>query len=349
MPTAGRKVIVAPYPRTMREIFADEDLQRLGEIAELVWARDEELTPEALEAALPNAWAVLGLDPVMTAARLRLAPELCAIIEVGGHFPATIDYAECFARGIRVLSCAPAFARQVAEMALGMTLASCRGLVEAHLQFQAGREEWQGDLRGDFSLFGQRIGFVGFGSIARELVTLLAPFGCSIDVFDPWLTRSVIEGGGCRPASLETVMSQSRVVFVLATPTPENQGLISRELIATMQQDALLAVISRAHLVDFDAVVEAADAGRIRAAIDVFPAEPMPATAPVRTAANLLLSPHRAASIRRERQAIGRMAVDDLELLARGLPPLVLQVAQPEAIRRRLPASPAALVEKRRA
>ena len=54
-------------------------------------------------------------------------------------------------------------------------------------------------------------------------------------------------------------------------------------------------------------------------------------------------------TIRRERQAIGRMAVDDLELLARGLPPLVLQVAQPEAIRRRLPASPAALVEKRRA
>jgi phosphoglycerate dehydrogenase-like enzyme len=347
MPTAGRKVIVAPYPRTMREIFADEDLKRLSEIAELVWARDEELPPEVLEAALPDAWAMVGLDPALDAARLRLAPELRAIIEVGGHFPPTIDYAESFARGIRVLSCAPAFARQVAEMALAMTLASGRGLVEAHQQFQAGCEEWQGDLSGDFSLFGQRVGFVGFGSIARELVTLLAPFGCAIQVFDPWLTRSVIEGGGCRPASLETVMSQSKVVFVLATPTPENQGLISRELIAIMPQDALLAVISRAHLVDFDAVVEAANAGRIRAAIDVFPTEPMPATAPVRAAANLLLSPHRAASIRRERQAIGRMAVDDLELMARGLPPLVLQVAQPEAIRRRLASAPAVVEEKR--
>ena len=349
MPTTRRKVIVAPYPRTMREIFADEDLERLGEIAELVWARDEALPAQALDAALPDAWAVIGLDPALDAARLRAAQELRAIIEVGGHFPSTIDYAECFARGIRVLSCAPAFAKQVAEMALGMTLASCRGMIEAHLAVQAGREEWQGDLRGDFSLFGQRVGFVGFGAIARELVTLLAPFGCSIDVFDPWLTRSVIEGAGGRPSSLEALMSQSRVVFVLATPTPENRGLIGRKLIATMPQDALLVVISRAHLVDFDAVVEAADAGRIRAAIDVFPTEPMPATAPVRAAANLLLSPHRAASIRRERQAIGRMAVDDLELMARGLPPLVLQVAQPEAIRRRLADAPAALDEKTRA
>ncbi|WP_082434432.1 NAD(P)-dependent oxidoreductase [Devosia sp. A16] len=348
MPTT-RKVIVAPYPRTMREIFAEEDLERLGEIAELVWARDEALSAEVLDAALPDAWAVIGLDPALDAARLRAASRLRAIIEVGGHFPPTIDYAECFMRGIRVLSCAPAFAKQVAEMALGMTLASCRGMVEAHLAVQAGREEWQGDLAGDFSLFGQRVGFVGFGSIARELVTLLAPFGCSIDVFDPWLTRSVIEAGGCRPASLETVMSEARVVFVLATPTPENQGLISRELIETMPQHALLVVISRAHLVDFDAVVEAANAGHIRAAIDVFPTEPMPAAAPVRAAANLLLSPHRAASIRRERRAIGRMAVDDLELMARGLPPLVLQVAQPEAIRRRLADTPQGPGERKRA
>lgn len=347
MPTT-RKVIVAPYPRTMREIFSDHDLRRLGEIAELVWARDEALPSDGLDAALEDAWALVGLDPALDAARLRSAPELRAVVEVGGHFPATIDYAECFARGIRVLSCAPAFARQVAEMALGMTLASGRGLVAAHQEFQASREEWQGDFNGDFSLFGQRVGFVGFGSIARELVTLLRPFGCTIDVFDPWLTRSVIEAGGCRPAALETVMSETRVVFVLATPTPENQGLISRDLIATMPQDALLVVISRAHLVDFDAVVEAANDGRIRAAIDVFPLEPMPPEAPVRSAANLLLSPHRAASIRRERQAIGRMLVDDLELMARGLPPLVLQVAQPEAIRRRLDNAATGRAEEKR-
>ena len=61
-------------------------------------------------------------------------------------------------------------------------------------------------------------------------------------------------------------MSTCRVVYVLATPAPENLGLISREQIERMLPGALLVVISRAHLVDFPAVVEAAEKGKIQAA-----------------------------------------------------------------------------------
>jgi len=56
----------------------------------------------------------------------------------------------------------------------------------------------------------------------------------------------------------------------------------------------------------------------------------------VRNVKNTILSPHRAASIRRERQAIGRMVVDDLEVMAKGLPPSLMQIAQPEIIDRRI-------------
>lgn len=103
-----------------------------------------------------------------------------------------------------------------------------------------------------------------------------------------------------------------------------------------MQPGALLVLISRAHLVDFAALVDAADKGKIQAAIDVFPTEPVPLDAMVRSVKNTILSPHRAASIRRERQAIGRMVVDDLEVMAKGLPPSLMQIAQPEIIDRRI-------------
>jgi len=235
-----------------------------------------------------------------------------------------------------VLSCAPAFARQVAEMALSMSLASIRGLVPAHVAFTKGEEEWQGDYPSDFSLFGQDVGFVGFGSIARQLLQLLKPFGCRIRVTDPWLPESIIRAAGCEPVTLDQVMSTSRVIYVLATPAPENLGLISREQIEKMQPGALLVLISRAHLVDFAALVDAADKGKIQAAIDVFPNEPVPPDAVVRNVKNTILSPHRAASIRRERQAIGRMVVDDLEVMAKGLPPSLMQIAQPEIIDRRI-------------
>ena len=66
----------------------------------------------------------------------------------------------------------------------------------------------------------------------------------------------------------------------------------------------------------------------------------MPADATIRRAPNVILSPHRAASLRKERQAIGRMVVDDLELMASGLAPVVMQVAQPEIISRRIGTEP---------
>lgn len=182
----------------------------------------------------------------------------------------------------------------------------------------------------------KEVGFVGFGSIARQLLQLLRPFGCRIRVTDPWIPESIIRAAGCEPATLDQVMSTGRVIYVLATPAPENLGLISREQIERMQPGALLVLISRAHLVDFAALVDAADKGKIQAAIDVFPTEPVPLDAMVRSVKNTILSPHRAASIRRERQAIGRMVVDDLEVMAKGLPPSLMQIAQPEIIDRRI-------------
>jgi phosphoglycerate dehydrogenase-like enzyme len=336
MVLAKRNVVVAPFPRTMKEVFSDGDLERLASFTNVHWAEDRELPGMVLDNLLPETWALVGFSPVITAERLRAASQLKAILEVGGHFPSTIDYDACFARGVRVLSCAPAFGSQVAEMALAMTLGSARGLVAAHVAFTNGEEEWQGDRPSDFSLFGQNVGFVGFGAIARELLPLVRPFGCTIRVTDPWIPESIIRRAGCEPASLEQVMSTCRVVYVLAAPAPENLGLISREQIDRMLPGALLVVISRAHLVDFPAVVAAAAKGRIQAAIDVFPTEPMPPDAAVRKGKNTILSPHRAASIRRERQSIGRMVVDDLEIMAKGFPPAIMQVAQPEIINRKL-------------
>ena len=333
---ARPKVLIAPFPRTVAEIFNPSDLERLGRFADIVWGRDEELPADALDRALPDLWSFVGCRLPFSAERLARAPALKAILEVGGSFPATIDYAACFARGIRVLSCAPAFAPQVAELALAMTGAAGRGLVAAHELFRAGDEVWQGDRPTDFTLFGQQVGFVGFGSLARSLLPLLAPFGCRVQVFDPWLPPSVIERAGCAPVSLETLLESSRVVYVLAVPTPENRGLLGAREFARMPQGALLVLVSRSHLVDFEALTDALFAERIQAAIDVFPVEPLPLDARIRKAPNVILSAHRGASIRKERQRIGAMAVDDLELMSKGLPPALMQPAQPELIVRRL-------------
>ena len=72
----------------------------------------------------------------------------------------------------------------------------------------------------------------------------------------------------------------------------------------------------------------------MRAATDVFPAEPAPADEPARKVEGLLLSPHRAGALPDSLFEIGRQTVADAELVLRGLPPLSCRRAQRETVAR---------------
>jgi phosphoglycerate dehydrogenase-like enzyme len=330
MSTADKlPVIVDSNPRRMEEIFSPADLERLKDTVDVVWGHDEQMPADAAGQALREAIAVVcgnwRYGAVDHAVRLR------AILDVAGGFPAGLDYERCFARGIRVLTCAPAFAPQVAEMALGLALAASRDIVAGDRAMRAGTEGWghAGNV-GTFLLYGKRVGIIGYGNLARSLRTLLAPFDCTISVYDAWLGAGYVMSMGLEPLRLEQLLETSQVIFVLAPPTTEDRALLSRTMLELIQPGAVLVLISRAFVVDFEALTEFVLAGRFKAAIDVFPGEPLAAEHPIRQATGVVLSAHRAGSVKEGLWEIGAMVVDDLESIARGLPPQRLQVAVPE-------------------
>jgi phosphoglycerate dehydrogenase-like enzyme len=318
----------------MEEVFSPADLGRLREMAGIVWGRDDPMPTEDARKALESAVAIVcsgwryGALPERT-------PDLRAIIDISGGFPPGLDYEVCFGRGIRVLSAAPGFARQVAEMSLGLALAAGRDIVAGDRAMRLGTEQWlhAGNV-GTFMLFGQPVGFIGFGSIARCLRSLLAPFGCPISVYDPWLGDGYLRSEGVQPVSLEALIRTSQVIFVLAVPSAENRDLLSRAVLEQVRPGAVLVLVSRAHVVDFDALTDLVVQGRFKAAIDVFPIEPLPLDHPIRRAPGAVLSAHRAGSVKEGLWVLGELVVDDLEAISRGLPPQRLQVAAPELIRR---------------
>jgi phosphoglycerate dehydrogenase-like enzyme len=315
----------------MSEIFAEVDRKRLDATVDVLWGRDDPMPIEQARQAMADAQTVVCSGWRYGA----VPPNVRTVIDVSGAFPADIDYADCFARGIRVLSAAPAFGPQVAEMALGLALAAGRQIVAGDAAMRTGTEKWlHAGNAGTFQLYDQPVGFIGYGSIARSLRPLLAPFRCRISAYDPWLGDGFLRDQGVEPVSLEQLLQRSRVTFVLATPTTENRGLLSRDLLERIPPGAALILISRAHLVDFDALTELVVAGRFAAGIDVFPTEPLPADHPIRSAPAAILSAHRAGSVDEALWELGRMVVDDLEAIARGYPPRRLQQAQPEVIDR---------------
>ncbi len=325
-------VLVDPYPRTLDQIFTAATRLRLESLAEVVWHDGPPAPDELVEAHLGRLTAVVGQTP-LPLERLNRAPALRAVLNVEGNFLPNIDYTTCFARGIHVLCVSPVFGPPVAELALGLALAAARDIPAADSDVRAGREELFGGLNeAAVLLSGSTLGLVGCGNLGRALLPLLRPFGGTLLVHDPWLQDAVICELGAEPVDLDELFARSRVVFVLAAPTTENEGHIGREQFDAMTPGSVVVLVSRSPVVDWAALTEAAAAGQIRAAIDVFPEEPIPRDDAVRALPNSVLSAHRAGNVPEIWPRIGEMVADDLEWILRGLPPQRLQPARPETV-----------------
>ncbi len=326
-------VLLHPAPQQRDRIFAPTALQRLHDRFDVV---DFEDAPSETEfrRLLPRAFAVVG-QPDLPADLLEPARELRAIVNVEGNFFPNVDYPTAFRNGVRVLGAGTAYSQAVAEFALGLALDLARGISREDRALRAGTEQYVSGTTADSVLLRRAtVGMVGFGNLGRALRRLLEPFQPTLRVYDPWLPASVLEDADVIPAGLEEVLRSSTFVFVLATVTSDSEHLLDDERLSLLQDGARLVLVSRAAVVDFDALHEHVASGRVLAAIDVWPQEPLPSGSPFRALEGAVLSPHRAGGIPAAFHAIGEMVCDDLELIARGLPPARLQVAAPELVGR---------------
>jgi phosphoglycerate dehydrogenase-like enzyme len=334
-------ILIDPLPRTLDVICEPEVRRRLDALGRLVISEDRPMADAEVDRLLPETEILIGQTD-MPKARLDRAPKLKAIFNVETNFLPNLDYREAQARGIWVLSPTSSFAAAVAESSLAMAIDLARGITAADRAFRAGTELYGlAANEGSFMFAGAPVGIVGYGDLGRQLRALLVPFRNPVKVYDPWLPEDVIRAADCTPAGLDEVLATSRVVFVFASVTTENQGFIGRRELALLQPGACFLLMSRAAVVDFPALLEAARSGRIRAATDVFPVEPVAPDDPVRRVENLLLSAHRTGGMQEALHQIGRMTVADAELILKGLPPVMCRRADP-AIAARLRSMPVA-------
>jgi phosphoglycerate dehydrogenase-like enzyme len=266
---------------------------------------------------------------------LDRAPNLKVICNVEGNFLPNVDYDECHRRNIHVLSVAPAFAQAVAEMALGFALCCARGIVSHDADFRVGNEKYGGSgNQQSYLLRNKPMGLIGCGNVGRALVPLLKPFAGEILVHDPWVHPRILKDLGLVSVGLNELLQRSQVVFVMAAATTENKKGMGAEHFAMMPKGAALILVGRSDVVDFDAMLDAAQSDHLKVAIDVFPDEPLQKDHRARRTPNTILSGHRAGGMPETYKEIGRMTVDDIEMVLRGLPPQRMQKALPETVAR---------------
>jgi phosphoglycerate dehydrogenase-like enzyme len=166
-------------------------------------------------------------------------------------------------------------------------------------------------------LTGKTVLLVGYGSIGKEIERMLEPF----DVELIRVARTARENPTVHAVGeLDALLPKAQVIVLILPSSAETRWLIDARQFALMQQGALLVNAARGPIVNTDALVDALQSRKIRAALDVTDPEPLPFGHPLWKCPNLLITPHVGGSSPEFARRSLKVAADELRRYMAGEP-----------------------------
>lgn len=245
---------------------------------------------------------IAGTEP-LTSSVLEGAKALKAIARVGTGMD-SVDLPAAKQLGIPVSNTPDGPTDAVAELTLCLMIDLLREVTKQNRQVLEGNwKKTMGSL-----LRGKRVGFLGFGRIARRLTELLAPFHCKVLFYDPYIPGDCEGADKCE---LDDLLKQADLVSLHLPLLDSSRHIIGENELAKMKKSACLLNVSRGGLVNENALHSALIGGKIAAAaLDVFETEPY--VGPLLELPNLVVTPHIGGYAREGRIRMERDAVENL-------------------------------------
>ena len=275
------------------EFEADEPLEMREE------ALDSRLG--GVDALVASPWLGLGEVGNFDAERFEKAEGLEVIAGTFDYRLTWVDLDEASRRGITVVDTSRTMTWTVAEFGVAITLALLRDIPG---QIDAVRNGGWPDsgMTGRPYLFRDladcRVGLAGYGSINRQYRRFVAPYGCAVSIFDPFVSDDLVAADSVtRTDSLVDLARGSDILVVAIPPTPSTLGVIDSTVIDALAAGSLFVLLSRMAVVEQEALWRRVRAEELRAAIDVYDPEPPPSDAWFRHDPNILPTPHVAGNV----------------------------------------------------
>jgi lactate dehydrogenase-like 2-hydroxyacid dehydrogenase len=248
-------------------------------------------------------------------AALDQFPNLKMVASISAGF-SNIDLEACAARGIPVTNAPGLNSGDVADLAVTMLTSLLLRIPESHNYIMT--DQWvakAGPLR--HSLRGMTVGIVGMGSIGKETVKRLEPFGFDIKWWGP---RPKSDIAYPYVPSLKELAEQSRGLLVCCRPDASTDKMIDATILNALGKDGVLVNVSRGSVVDEAALIAALKAGRIGGAgLDVF--DPEPTSSKTWTdVPNVILTPHQGGSTYETLFKQAQLAQENIEAFLGGQP-----------------------------
>jgi D-3-phosphoglycerate dehydrogenase len=282
--------------------------------------------------ACADASAILARLGTVTHGVIAAAPRLRIVARHGAGVDA-VDLAAATAHGVVVTTTGSLNAAAVAEYTFALLLTLARKTLLADAGMRAGA--WARDPLVGLELEGRTLGIIGLGAIGARVAR--QAFGFGMNVLARQSPRMQRDVPGVAHVPLAELLHRADIVTLHLRLSSETAGLLDAAAIASLRPGAIIINTARGELIDEQAMIRALANGHLGgAALDAFAAEPLAPDSPLRSMANVVLSPHVAGQTDAALQRVGveaaRAVLDELS----GRRPA--HVYNPEAydVRRRL-------------
>ena len=247
--------------------------------------------------AVKGADVIVTVGPKFPRSVVEQIDKAVGIVSMGHGFN-EVDHVAAAENGVMVANTAGFVTEEVANHTIMLLLACAKRMALLHEQTKAG--QWNAAIASDMDamprIYGQVLGLVGFGNIARATANRAKPFGLEVITHDPytppWTAKEYrVE----QVPTIEEVASRSDFASIHMPLNDETRHLIGESFFKAMKPTAYFINVSRGPIVDEEALIRALEAGEIAGAgLDVFEEEPTPADNPLLKMDNVVVTPHSA-------------------------------------------------------
>ena len=217
-------------------------------------------------------------------------PKLKLLITTGMR-NASFDMAALKDRGVTVCGTGgPGGGNEdTAELAWGLILGAVRRIAEDHQLMRLGG--WQ--TRVGHRIAGKTLGLLGLGRLGSAVARVGLAFRMKAIAWSQNLTAERAAEHGVERVEKDELFRRSDILSVHLVLSPRSRGLVGAREIGLMKPSTILVNTSRGPICDTEAIIAALEAGRLAyAGFDVYDKEPLPVDHPLRTAPNVILTPH---------------------------------------------------------
>ena len=316
--------------------LASTDWSAVRSLADIDVFAEHLARTEALVSALEPYDVIVAMRErtPFDAARLGQLPRLRLLVTTGMS-NSSIDLSAAAAQGVTVCGTG-GIGSSTSELTWGLILALLRHIPEEDRRLKmAGRAGgaalgvsggWQQTV--GTGLDGKRLGVVGLGQQGRRVADIGRAFGMRVAAWSQNLDPDVAKKAHAKAVSKEELFSSADVVTVHYKLSPRSVGLVGAAELALMKPSAYLVNTSRGPLVDSAALLSALRSGSIAgAALDVYDVEPLPLWDPLRSAPNVVLTPHLGYVTEETYRVFYGDAAEDIVAFAQGAPVRVLSAS----------------------